>query len=101
MEIMNDLWSFFSSYVAEVQILVIHPQQNKAVGTGSVVLQEWTTEQLNPSQRVDFHTEILGKLENHLAVLVSRKCSISMSSLGKGLLSPEVFGVLSQILLFR
>lgn len=39
---------------------MIHPQQNKGVGTGSVVFQEWTTEQLNPSQRVDFHTEILG-----------------------------------------
>lgn len=49
-----------SSGVAEVQILVVHPQLDKGVGAVGVVVREWTTEQLNASQRVDFHTGILG-----------------------------------------
>lgn len=53
----------FLSSVAEVQILVVHPQLGKRVGTVSVVLQEWAAEQLNPSQRVDFHPGMLGNWE--------------------------------------
>lgn len=49
-----------SSYVAEMEILVVHPWLDKGVGTVRVVLQEWTTEQLNASQRVGFHTGMLG-----------------------------------------
>lgn len=86
---------FLTSCAAEVQILVVYPQLVEGVGTVGVVLQEWTTKQPNASQGV----------ENNLAGLVSRKCSISMSSLmsslRKSLLSPEEFGIPNEILLCR
>lgn len=40
-------------------------------------------------------------MENHLAVLVLRKSIISMSTLRKGLLSPEQLGILSEMVLCR
>lgn len=90
-----------SSYVAEVEILVVHAQLDKAVGTVSVVLQEWTTEQLNASQRVDFHTGILGNWKIIWQGWSPENVASPMSSLRKSLPDPEEFGILSEILLCR
>lgn len=64
--------------VAEMRLLVV-PQLDKEVGALGVVLKEWTTEQLNPPQRADFYTGTMANWK-----LISRKCSISLSSLRKG-----------------
>lgn len=49
-----------SSYGAEMQILMVHSQLDEVTGALGVVWPEWATEQLKPSQKLDFRTGILG-----------------------------------------
>lgn len=43
-----------------MQILMVRSQLDKVTRTVGVVWLEWATEQLKPSQKLDFHTRILG-----------------------------------------
>lgn len=89
-----------SSYVTEMQIIMVYSQlDNHKDSWCSLSGVSYRAGEAFSETRFSYWD--IRELENHLAVLVLRKSVISLSTLGKGLLSPEQLGVLSEMLLRR